>query len=238
MRRIYSDNRSDIQKMMYASERKNMTKEDIQNLVEDRKIVPVVKLDRAEDTKPLCRALCEGGLPVAEITFRSSSAEEAIRIAAKEFPEMLIGAGTVTNVDQAKRALAVGAKFIVTPGFSRKITEYALDQKVMIFPGVCTPTEMMEAMEYGLNVMKFFPAKQFGGIETIKAFSAPFPMMHFMPTGGINASNILDYLAVKSVIACGGSWMVKGSLINDGKFDEIARLTKEAVELVKTGRTE
>lgn len=198
-----------------------------------RKIVPVVKLDRVEDALPLGEALCKGGLPVAEVTFRTDAAEESIRIMKKEFPDMLVGAGTVINVEQAKRALDAGATFLVSPGFSAKVTEYAVDNKIPVFPGTCTPTEVMMAMEYGLPVVKFFPAKQYGGLDTIKALAAPFPTMKFMPTGGVSAANIQDFLAFDKIIACGGSWMVKDSFIKEGNFAEIVRLTKEAVELVK-----
>ena len=201
--------------------------------VEEKKIVPVVKLDRIEDTKPLCEALCAGGLPVAEITFRTAAAEEAIRTAAKAFPDMLVGAGTVINTEQAKRAVDAGAKFLVSPGFSRKVTEWAVDNHIMILPGVCTPSEVMAAMEYDLPVVKFFPAAQYGGLATIKALAAPFPSMRFMPTGGVNAGTICEYLSFNKIIACGGSWMVKDSFVKDGDFKKIQELTAEAVALVK-----
>jgi 2-dehydro-3-deoxyphosphogluconate aldolase/(4S)-4-hydroxy-2-oxoglutarate aldolase len=201
--------------------------------VELKKIVPVVKLDKAADAKPLAEALCAGGLPVAEITFRTEAAEESIRIITKAFPDMLVGAGTVINEEQAKRAINAGAKFIVSPGFSSKVTEYALNHNIMIFPGICTPTELMMALEYDLPVMKFFPAKQYGGLDTINALAAPFPSVRFMPTGGINQANILDFLASRKIIACGGSWMAADKLINSGDFKEITRLTAEAVELVR-----
>lgn len=200
--------------------------------VAEKKIVPVVKLDRTSDAKPLGEALCAGGLPVAEVTFRTDAAEESIRIMKKEFPEMMVGAGTVVNVEQAKRALDAGASFLVSPGISRTVVEFALDNKLPVFPGTCTPSEVMIAMEYGLSLVKFFPAEQYGGLNTIKALAAPFPAMKFMPTGGINASNILDFLAFDRIIACGGSWMVKDSLIKEGNFAEITRLTAEAVALV------
>ncbi|MDD2959246.1 MAG: bifunctional 4-hydroxy-2-oxoglutarate aldolase/2-dehydro-3-deoxy-phosphogluconate aldolase [Lachnospiraceae bacterium] len=206
---------------------------DIMQQVAERKIVPVVKLDRAEDAKPLGEALCEGGLPVAEVTFRTDAAEESIRIMRKAFPDMLVGAGTVVNVEQAKRALDAGATFIVSPGFSAKVTEFAIENKIPVFPGTCTPTEVMLCMEYGLKVGKFFPAKQYGGLDTIKALSAPFPSMKFMPTGGISAANIKEFLAFDKIIACGGSWMVKDAFVKEGNFAEIVRLTKEAVALVK-----
>ncbi len=200
--------------------------------VEIKKIVPVVKLDRASDARPLGEALTEGGLPVAEVTFRTDAAEESIRIMKREFPEMMVGAGTVVNVEQAKRALDAGASFLVSPGISRSVVEFAIDNKLPVFPGTCTPSEVMIAMEYDLLVVKFFPAAQYGGLATIKALAAPFPSLRFMPTGGINAANIMDYLASDKIIACGGSWMVKDSLINAGDFEEITRLTAEAVALV------
>ncbi|MGE9882763.1 bifunctional 4-hydroxy-2-oxoglutarate aldolase/2-dehydro-3-deoxy-phosphogluconate aldolase [Blautia obeum] len=200
--------------------------------VAEKKIVPVVKLDRVADAKPLGEALCAGGLPVAEVTFRTDAADESIKIMKKEFPEMMVGAGTVVNVEQAKRALDAGASFLVSPGISRPVVEFALENNLPVFPGTCTPSEVMIAMEYGLPLVKFFPAKQYGGLDTIKALAAPFPTMKFMPTGGINASNILDFLAFDKIIACGGSWMVKDNLINAGDFAEITRLTKEAVSLV------
>lgn len=200
--------------------------------VADFKIVPVVKLDNAADATELANALMRGGLPVAEITFRTAAAEEAIR-AMKKISGMFVGAGTITSIDQAQRALDAGAEFFVTPGFSRKLTEYALSRHVPVFPGACTPTEIMMCLEYGLPVAKFFPAEQYGGIATIKALSGPFPGMRFMPTGGVTAKNILDFLAVPQVIACGGSWMVKDSLINAHRFDEIEKLTREAVQIVR-----
>lgn len=210
-----------------------MTSKDLFQQIEQHKIVPVVKLDRAADAQPLCEALCAGGLPVAEITFRTDAAEESIRIATAKYPDMLVGAGTITNTEQARRAVDAGAKFLVSPGFSRKITEWALDHQIPIFPGTCTPSEIMEAMEYQLSVVKFFPAVQYGGLTTIKSLAAPFPSMRFMPTGGINIDNIQEYLAFEKIIACGGSWMVKDSFIKDGNFNKIRELTAQAVSLVK-----
>ena len=206
---------------------------DINQKIEELKIVPVVVLHDAKDAVPLAQALVDGGLPVAEVTFRTDAAEASIREIAKAFPEMLVGAGTVTSVKQAEKAVAAGARFLVTAGFNRKVTEYAVEYNIPIFPGVCTPTELMFLLEYNLPVAKFFPAAQYGGLATIKALSAPFPNMRFMPTGGINAGNVREYLENPKVIACGGSWMVKDALIKEGKFDEIRRLTAEAVDLVK-----
>lgn len=205
----------------------------INSKIEEFKIVPVVVLQEEKDAPMLAEALISGGLPVAEVTFRTQAAEASIREMAKRYPDMLIGAGTVTSRDQAERAMDAGAKFLVTAGFNRAVTEYAVEHKIPIFPGVCTPTELMLLLEYDLPVAKFFPAEQFGGLKTIKALSGPFPNIRFMPTGGINAENICEYLASPKVIACGGSWMVKDSLIREGNFEEIQRLTKEAVALVK-----
>lgn len=198
------------------------------------KIVPVVALDDEKDAIALADALIEGGLPVAEITFRTAAAEGSIRAIAQARPEMLVGAGTITNMDQAKRAVAAGAKFLVTPGFSDEITAYAVEQNVPIFPGVCTPTEIMMTLKYNLPVVKFFPAAQYGGLATIKALNGPFPALKFMPTGGISAANAKEYLAYPNIVACGGSWMVKKDLITAGKFDEIRRLAAEAVTLANS----
>lgn len=206
---------------------------DVMKRVEELKLVPVVKLDRAEDAKPLAKALCAGGLPVAEVTFRTDAAEESIRIMKKEFPDMLVGAGTVVNLEQAKRAVGAGAEFIVSPGMNREVIEYAQEKNVAVLPGACTPTEVMQAMEYQLPVVKFFPAKQYGGLNTIKALAAPFPAIKFMPTGGIGTDNIKEYLAFDKIAACGGSWMVSESYINAKEFGKITELTKEAVALVK-----
>ena len=200
-------------------------------LVEEKRLVPVVVLNDVKDALPLGEALVKGGLPIAEVTFRTDAAEESIRQMIAEFPNMLVGAGTVVNLEQAKRALDAGSKFIVSPGTSTKVIEFALDNNVAVFPGTCTPTEVMIAMEYELPVVKFFPAKQYGGLDTIKALAAPFPSMRFMPTGGINAGNVMDFLAFDKIIACGGSWMVKDSLVREGNFAEIERLTAEAVAL-------
>ncbi|GFI09941.1 putative KHG/KDPG aldolase [Lachnospiraceae bacterium] len=209
-----------------------MRQEELLANIKEKRLVPVVKLDRTEDAKPLCEALCQGGLPVAEITFRTEAAEESIRTASREFPEMIVGAGTVINVEQARRAVDAGASFLVSPGISREVTEWALKNQICIFPGTCTPTEIMIALEYELPVVKFFPASQYGGLETIKALAAPFPGISFMPTGGIGVHNIKEYLAFKKVAACGGSWMVKDTFIKEGSFDKIRELTREAAALI------
>lgn len=205
---------------------------DLLKQIEQIKLIPVIKLDSPDNASPLAEALINGGLPAAEITFRTDAAEESIRIMSARYPDMIVGAGTITTVEQAKRALDAGASFLVSAGFSRKVTEYAIDNNTPVFPGICTPTELMYLLEYELPVAKFFPAKQYGGLNTIKALCAPFPNIRFMPTGGINASNICSYLAFEKIIACGGSWMVKDSMINNGEFDKICQLTKEAVSLI------
>lgn len=202
-------------------------------LIKEKRIVPVVKLDHVEDALPLAKALIDGGLPVAEITFRTDAAEESIRVIRNTYPEMLCGAGTVVNIDQAERAVAAGAAFIVSPGFTKEVVEFAVRKNIPVLPGCCTPTEIIDAMNYGLKVVKFFPAKQYGGLDTIKALAAPFPGIRFMPTGGINTGNLREFLDNDKIYACGGSWMVADSLIKEKRFDEITRLTKEAVELAK-----
>lgn len=196
-------------------------------------VVPVVVLNDAKDAAPLAKALCEGGLPCAEVTFRTEAAEESIRIMATEFPEMLIGAGTVLTIDQVDRAVAAGAKFIVSPGFDPEIVDYCLSKNILVLPGCITPSEVAQAVKRGLTVIKFFPAEQFGGVATIKALAAPYTSVKFMPTGGISAKNLADYLGFKKIIACGGSWMVKGDLVAAGEFDKIKEMTAEAVALVK-----
>lgn len=196
------------------------------------KLVPVVALDDEKDAVALADALIGGGLPVAEITFRTAAAEGAIRAIARQRPEMLVGAGTITGMDQAKRAVEAGAKFLVTPGFSDEITQYAVLQNIPVFPGVCTPTEIMMTLKYDLPVVKFFPAAQFGGLAAIKALNGPFPALKFMPTGGVGTENVKEYLAYPNVVACGGSWMVKKNLIAAGKFDEIQAIAAEAAALV------
>ena len=196
-------------------------------------IVPVVVLNKADDAEPLAQALVKGGLPCAEVTFRTDAAEESIRLIAKNFPDMFVGAGTVLTVEQADRAFNAGAKFIVSPGLNPKVVEHCLKKGYPITPGIMTPTELEMALGFGLDVVKFFPAENAGGLKMIKAMSAPYTMMKFMPTGGINATNVRDYLACNKILACGGSWMVKGDLINAGDFAQIEKLTREAAAIVK-----
>ncbi len=202
----------------------------------DYGVVPVVVLNETADALPLARALTEGGLPCAEVTFRTEAAEESIRLMSCEYPDMLVGAGTVLTVEQADRAVAAGAKFIVSPGFDPEIVDYCLEKEIPVFPGCITPSEVAQAAKRGMKVVKFFPAEQAGGIAMIKAMAAPYTMMKFMPTGGISAKNLKEYLSCDKIICCGGSWMVKGDLIRNGEFDRIRELTKEAVELAASVR--
>ena len=193
-------------------------------------IVPVVKIDRVEDAVPLARALCAGGLPCAEVTFRTEAAAGAIKAMVDNFPNMCVGAGTVLNAAQVDAAVEAGAKFIVSPGLNPKTVQYCLDKKVPITPGTSSPSDIEQAIELGLEVVKFFPAEQSGGLAKIKAMAAPYVNMKFMPTGGINAKNLNTYLDFPKIIACGGSWMVPGDLINEGAWDQIEKLTREAVQ--------
>ncbi|MGE5550924.1 MAG: bifunctional 4-hydroxy-2-oxoglutarate aldolase/2-dehydro-3-deoxy-phosphogluconate aldolase [Bacteroidota bacterium] len=206
--------------------------EDILGKIGTLGIVPVVKIDDAKDAVALGKALVAGGLPCAEITFRTSAAEESIRRLTAEVPEMLVGAGTVLSPEQAAQAVGAGAKFIVSPGLNPKVVQYCLEHGIPITPGVCNPTDIEAALGFGLKVLKFFPAEAYGGLETLKAICAPYGMVKFIPTGGISAANLLEYLSFPKVLACGGSWMVKPELIAAGNFDEIARLTREAVNVM------
>ena len=199
-------------------------------------VLPVVVLDDAKDAEPIAKALVEGGLPCAEVTFRTEAAEESIRIMTKEFPEMIVGAGTVLTIDQVDRAVTAGAKFIVSPGFDPEIVDYCLEKDIPVYPGCITPSEVAQAVKRGLKVIKFFPAEQFGGLSTIKALAAPYTGIKFMPTGGVSAKNLESYLSFDKIVACGGSWMVKGDLVKAGKFDEIKALVAEAVQLVADTR--
>ena len=196
-------------------------------------VVPVVVLNDAKDALPLAKALVEGGLACAEVTFRTDAAEESIRLMSEAYPEMLVGAGTVLTIDQVDRAVKAGAKFIASPGFDPEIVDYCLENNIPVFPGCVTPSEVAQAVKRGLKVVKFFPAEQAGGIAMIKAMAAPYTMVKFMPTGGINTKNLADYLSCDKILCCGGSWMVKGDMIKAGEFDKICTMAKEAVAKVK-----
>ena len=192
-------------------------------------IIPVVKIEKAEDALPLGKALIDGDLPIAEITFRTSAAEESIKTLTRELPELLVGAGTVLTIKQARRAVSAGAQFIVSPGFNPKVVDYCLENNIPVTPGINNPTQIEMALERGIEVVKFFPAEASGGLPLLKSMSAPYTGIKFVPTGGINQNNLCSYLSNKKVHACGGSWMVKVDLISSGNFAEITRLTREAV---------
>ena len=204
-----------------------MTNEQKLEQIKKMKIVPVVVLNSLEETLPKMQALVNGGLPCAEITFRTACAEEAIKLTVKHFPDMYVGAGTVINREQCEKAIAAGSKFIVSPGFSEEVADCCAEHGMLYLPGIVTPTEAMAAIAKGLTTLKFFPASNYGGLKTIKAICAAFPYLKIMPTGGITADNILEYLAYDKILACGGSWMMQGTPA------EIEEATKKAVALVK-----
>lgn len=200
-------------------------------------VVPVVVLENEKDAVPLAEALVQGGLPCAEVTFRTEAAAKSIQLMAEAYPDMLVGAGTVLTTEQVDLAVQSGAKFIVSPGFDPEVVDYCLKKEIPVFPGCITPSEVAQAVKRGLEVVKFFPAEPAGGLKYIRAIAAPYTMMKFMPTGGINPQNVREYLAYDRIAACGGSWMVKNMMIENNEFDRIEELVKEAVEIVKESRT-
>ena len=198
------------------------------------RVVPVVVVDDAEQGVLVATALRDGGLPVAEVTFRTAGARAAIEAVAREVPDVLVGAGTVINVSQVDEAVEAGARFLVSPGLSAAVVRRAQELGVPVLPGVATPSDVIAALDLGLDAVKLFPANVVGGPAAVKAFSAPFPGLRFVPTGGVSAANLLDYLALPSVLAAGGSWMVDAALVRAGDTAEIARRTREAVALAAT----
>lgn len=193
-------------------------------------IVPVIKIDRIEDAEPLAKALCEGGLPVAEVTFRTEHAKQAMQIINEKFPEMILGAGTVLTTRQVDDAIEAGAKFIVSPGLNPEIVRYCQSKNIMILPGCANASDIEAALSFGLTTVKFFPAEPLGGLKMIKALAAPYVNVNFMPTGGVKENNICDYLAYDRIVACGGTWMIDSKLIANGEFDKIKELTQNAVK--------
>ena len=205
--------------------------------ISDIGVVPVIKLNNpVRDAAPLAKALCEGGVPVAEVTFRAAGAPLAIKLMKETCPDMIVGAGTVTTTAQIDDAIAAGAQFIVTPGFDPELVAYAQSKDIAIYPGCTTPTDYHAALKFGLEVLKFFPAEQSGGLAKIKAMSAPFPQFKVMPTGGVSLKNLKDYLSSPVIAACGGSYMVTADLIDNQKWDEITDLCKKSREIVKEAR--
>jgi len=209
---------------------------EIASKIEELAIIPVIKLHDAKNAEPLAEALLEAGLPAAEITFRTDAAAESISAISRKFPQILTGAGTVLTIDQVKAAVDSGAQFVVSPGFNPTVVDYCVTNGVPIYPGVNNPTGIEMALERGLNILKFFPAEASGGVTMVNAMSAPYGKVKFMATGGINPGNVLSYLESPYIAACGGSWMVKGDLIDSRKFDEIQKLSADAVELIKNWR--
>jgi len=195
-------------------------------------IVPVVKIEKAEDALPLGKALIDGDLPIAEITFRTSAAEESIKTLTRELPNLLVGAGTVLTIEQVKKAVSAGAKFIVSPGFNPRVVDYCIENSIPVTPGINNPTQIEMALVRGIEVVKYFPAEASGGLSLLKSMSAPYAGIKFIPTGGINQDNLCSYLSNNKVLACGGSWMVKADLISSGNFTEITRITKEAISIM------
>ncbi len=196
------------------------------------RIIPVESINHSRDAMSLSNTLCEGGLPVAEITLRTDAAIDAIRVMVKS-GDVLVGAGTVLTIDQVRKAVDVGARFVISPGFNLKVAKYCVDNKILHIPGVCTPSEIQASLDLGLDVLKFFPAQAFGGLKTLKAICAPYQDIKFIPTGGIHPGNIVDYLEFPNVLACGGSWIAKSESISAHRFDEILQNIKEAVMLAQ-----
>ncbi len=199
-------------------------------------IVPVIKLSDIEKSEKLADALQKGGINCAEITFRAAGANKVIERMLKKYPDMIVGAGTVLTLEEAELAVAAGAKFIVSPGLNEEVVEYALNHNVLPVPGCITPTEIQKALRMGLNLIKFFPAEQFGGIKTIKALAAPFSQVTFMPTGGVSLNNLKEYISEKAVAACGGTFMVKEDMITGEEWEKITEMSKKAVDIINESR--
>ena len=200
-------------------------------------VVPVIKLNHPErDAAKLGKALSAGGVPVAEITFRAAGADTAIKLMKEACPDMLVGAGTVTTTAQIDKVIAAGGDFIVSPGFDPELVAYAQEKDIPIFPGCTTASEYQQALKFGLELIKFFPSEQSGGLAKIKALAAPFPQFKVMPTGGISLKNLADYIKAPVIAACGGSYMVTADLIDNNKWDEITELCKKSVEIVREAR--
>lgn len=212
--------------------------EQIQKKISEIGVVPVIKLEDIEKAVPLAQALISGNLPAAEVTFRAEGAEKVIRAMRTALPDMLVGAGTVLSVAQVTLAVEAGAQFIVSPGYDEEVVAHCIEKEIPVFPGCVTPTEIQMALKHGLNVLKFFPASQFGGLDTIKALAGPYANIRFMPTGGISLKNLEEYISNQHIAACGGSFMVKDSLIEEEKWFEITKISKEAAEMVKKARRE
>jgi 2-dehydro-3-deoxyphosphogluconate aldolase / (4S)-4-hydroxy-2-oxoglutarate aldolase len=212
----------------------NTSHEEIKKRIEELKLIPVAVINKVEDAIPLAKALTDAGLPLIEVTFRTDAAKESIRKIIQEFPDMLVGAGTVLTIQQVKDAVEVGCKFIVTPGFNPTVVDYCVENNIFIVPGLNAPTFVEWALERGITLTKFYPAGASGGANFLKLLAGPYPMMKFMPTGGVNNDTMIEYLHLSNVSATGGSWIVHKDLISEGKFEEIKEKTKKALKLLKT----
>lgn len=206
---------------------------DVYKNIEQLKIIPVVIINNFSDSIPLGKALIKAGLPIIEVTFRTEGAVESIKLLSHELPELLVGAGTVLKIEQVTQAVNAGAQFIVTPGFNPKVVDFCVNNDITIIPGLNTPTMVEWALERGISIVKFFPADISGGPKMLKALAGPYPSIKFIPTGGVNNDSMIEYLKLENVLAVAGSWIVKKDLIVAGKFDEITRLTKDAVSFLK-----
>ncbi len=206
--------------------------------IEQLGVFPIIVIEDAADAMRLGETLLTAGLPCAEVTFRTEAAEEAIRVLAGGFPDLLVGAGTVLSVEQAQKAIDAGAKFVLSPGFNPSVVDFCLSQEVTIYPGICTPTEIEAAMAKGLTVLKFFPSESMGGVRYLQSISAPLSMVRYIPTGGVNLGNLPDYLNFDRVLACAGTWIVKKQWLKDKDFDRIRKEAEGAVEVVKKVRRE
>lgn len=202
--------------------------------IKELKLVPVAVIEDSANAVPLGNALMDAGLPIVEITFRTKAAARSVSVIRKQYPKMLVGTGTVLKIEQVKAAIDAGSDFIVTPGFNPTIVDYCIQKNITIVPGLNTPTFIEWGLERGLNIFKFFPANLSGGTKMLKSLSGPYPNVRFVPTGGINEDNLIDYLKLDNVIACGGSWIVKKDLISSGRYTEIKNLIKKALSVIKS----
>jgi 2-dehydro-3-deoxyphosphogluconate aldolase / (4S)-4-hydroxy-2-oxoglutarate aldolase len=206
------------------------------NKIQELGVIPIIEIEDSSIIEDVGRVLLAGGLPLTEITFRTSAAEVSIQKLTKTYPQIIVGAGTIINVSQAEEAVNSGAKFLVSPGFSEQIVEWAINHSILIIPGVATPSEILNAMDYGLSVLKYFPIEQLGGVKMLTSLAGPFKTIKFVPTGGISMSNLADYIRLPNVLACGGSWIAHKSLLKSGRFDEITQRARDAINVIRKAR--
>jgi 2-dehydro-3-deoxyphosphogluconate aldolase / (4S)-4-hydroxy-2-oxoglutarate aldolase len=206
------------------------------NKIQELGVIPIIEIEDSSIIEDVGRVLLAGGLPLTEITFRTSAAEVSIQKLTKTYPQIIVGAGTIINVSQAAEAVNSGAKFLVSPGFSEQIVEWAINHSILIIPGVATPSEILNAMDYGLSVLKYFPIEQLGGVKMLTSLAGPFKTIKFVPTGGISLTNLADYIRLPNVLACGGSWIAHKSLLKSGRFDEITQRARDAINVIRKAR--